>query len=429
MAWSEAMDLEADAASVEVNIDNYEFAAPQNLKVSFEEQSNGKYTVLGSWDAPEGDMTPVNYVVYVNGKSIGWIDAGEELSLGQSGLYKGVYTFEVEACYQFPEGVSKRISASVFPGTVPAPVSLVLSDTDGGVNLTWDIAEVEGANADHFRIFRGDELLADDVKVTEYRDEEAPEGTCTYSVHAVYADGAVSLPAVVEYTAEEVKALSIPVTENFDNGHLPAGWRVELLDPYDKVKDMYSWRFDNWFENVLPDESGINGGFASVDGFAAGMNRLESYLRTPSISLPADEEASVRFTKYFYEEKPGPSGPAGFIVEVSPAEFDSFETLADLCALENGEVSISLANFKGRDIVLRWGFISRFSGFAAIDNVRIEKGSSVSSLPVAGEVFDVFSPDGKAVGLKVAKPFMQTLPDGIYILRSADGSTQKYLKK
>lgn len=428
VAWSEAMDEEFDAATVDVEIENFEFAAPRNLKVSCETQDNGKYIVSGSWEAPKGSMKPVNYVAYINGKMIGWVSPEEELSVGQSGLFKGVYTFEVEACYQLPEGKSERVSASVFPGTVPAPVSLAMTEFDGNLILKWNYEGSENLKADHFTVYRGDEMIADNVSGTEFMDTRVPVGAYVYSVHAVYEDGTVSLPASASYSYGNIKPLTLPVVENFSNGHLPTNWNVELVDPNDKIKDMYSWRFDNWFNNVVPMDCGLEGGFASVDGVAAGFNNIESYISTPVISIPKDADAVLKFTKYFVTSSSDPSRTK-FRVAVSPADEDMFETLSDLVETENGEVSVSLSNFKGSDIVVRWEFKSKRYGFAAIDNVRVMDATSVSEISVSGEFFDIFSADGKVIARQVSQSFVRDLSAGVYLLRANDGSTSKIMKK
>lgn len=430
MAWSEELDQEFASASVDVNIADFDFPAPRNLKVAVTAQSNGKYTVEGSWDEPEGDLQPVNYEAYINGKSIGWIESGEELSMGQTGLFKGVYEFEVEARYQFPEGVSERISAVVFPGTFPTPVGLNFSEDGEDVKLSWQTLENDGVSPSSFKLYRGDVLIADNIEDKEFTDINVPDGSYLYSVHGVYGDGSVSLPDTVSYIKGIVAPLQLPVKENFTNGHLPAGWKVELSDPYGRVKDMYSWRFDNWFDNEIPAESGLTDGFASVDGVAAGMNRLESFIYSPVISLPAVGNSVLTFTKYFIEGKPGPSGPAVFEVAVAPVEEEMFYLpLADLASADNGEVKVSLDYYAGMDVVLRWGFLSRNSGFAAIDNVKVEDESSAALLPAEGDVYDVFAVDGNVVGRNVSGSYIQNLPSGIYIMRDANGNTAKIVKE
>ena len=111
------------------------------------------------------------------------------------------------------------------------------------------------------------------------------------------------------FEPQNATSAELPLEESFDNGHMPAGWSVDLVDAYNLVKDMYAWRFDNWFNSEINAESGINGGFASVSGVAAGMNRLESYLVTPIFDVPEEGEVVVSFDKYFFEDTPGlPTG-------------------------------------------------------------------------------------------------------------------------
>ena len=429
-AWSEAMDEEYEAAEIEVNVGAFTFPTARNLQVGYEEQ-NGKYLVTGRWDAPEGDLQPAYYNVYINGKSAGWIDTGNELSMGQSGLYKGVYTIEVQACYQFPEGVSEKIGGTVYAGTIPAPGNLRLEETDSDIRLGWNAPDTMLESApDGYRIYRGDELIADLVAALEYVDKDVPAGAYTYSVHAVYSDGGVSLPSTAARETDELKAVATPLVERFDNGHLPAGWDVTILDPNDRIKDMYSWRFDNWFDAEIPADSGMERGFASVNGLAAGMNRLESYLCSPIIALSASEPSVVRFIKYFAEEKQGPTGPAAFKIEISEDGGDSFVDLADLRSMENGEVSISLEQYLGKEVMLRWGFLGRNSGFAAVDFVRVEdKTNAVDEIVGAAYVFDVFSVDGGIVAKGVQADSLEALPAGIYLLHTSGGETRKFLKK
>ena len=88
MGWSEGMDEEFEAASIDVEIGEVTFMPPTNLVGKYELQDNGKYTISASWEAPESDMRPTYYLIFVNGKRFGWIDAGEELAVSQNGLYK-----------------------------------------------------------------------------------------------------------------------------------------------------------------------------------------------------------------------------------------------------------------------------------------------------------------------------------------------------
>ncbi len=430
MAWSEAVDEEFDAASVDVDIEEVIFAAPVNISASWEQQENGKYTIQTAWDAPEGDMEPAYYIVYVNGKTIAWIEPDGNLTAGQTGLYKGVYTFEVEACYEFPDGVSERVSATIYPGTVPTPENLTAIPEGNNVILKWTSAEVEGFDPVGYNVYRGDKLLVENLTVTEFTDTEAPAGVYYYNVHALYADNEVSLPASVMYDEGEPDAVSLPFEENFDNGHLPLGWSVVLVDPNERVKDMYAWRFDNWFDAEIPAESGLNGGFASANSLAAAMNRLETYLYTPVISLPKDDDELVlTFTMYFEEDTPGPSGPASFILGITN-DGDYWEDLLNLRNVENGEVTVPIDRYAGENVMIRWGLLGRNSGFAAIDNVTVKSSSTVVEAVMTGNgLVDIIGVDGKVVSSGVNFEAVKQLPEGIYILRYMNGKTVKYIAR
>lgn len=434
MAWSESDDLEYDAAEVDVEIGEVSFPAPRNLTAYYELQDDGKYMIQAEWEAPEGEMQPAYYIVYVNGKSMGWIDTGMELSAGQSGLYKGAYTFEVEACYQYPEGSSERIRKSVFPGTVPTVDGLKAEAADEGVALTWsaaDLSDAPDAVLAGYSVFRDDNLLAEGVTDTEFTDSEVTAGEHIYAVHAIYADGSISLPVNVTYIADgDLAPMALPYSQEFSNGHLPYGWSSEIVDSYGRVKDMYSWRFDNWFENTVADEAGFSGGFASVDGLAAGMNRLEANLYSPKFQLPSDGKANLNFKKYFFEDKPGPSGAASFVVSIKEADAEQWSELAELTSLPNGDVSLSLENYAGKTVSLRWGFLSRNSGFAAIDDVKVSaENVSIEGIIADDARFDIFTLDGRIVTRAASTSELRSLSPGIYLLHATSGKTVKYLAK
>ena len=426
MAWSEAMDEEFEAASVSVQIDDVSFAAPTNVVASYEQQRDGKYVVQVSWEAPDDDVEPAYYNVLLNGKSIGWVEASDELSLGQSGLYKGAYTFAVEAVYEFPEGTSERVCASVFPGTVATVRNLALAEEDGAVRLDWEAPDTDALEQVTYSVYRGDELLAENLSDLTFLDREPATGRYFYNVHAVYGSEK-SLPVGVAYGETVVE--SLPYEQRFDNGHLPTGWEAELVDPYERVKDMYSWRFDNWFDIDLPEDFGIDGGCATVSGVASGMNSLQTFLVSPEFAIPSDGNPQVFFVKYFYEEKPGPTGPAQLILAVSTDGGANWVDLANLQELPNGECVVSLADYKGKNVKLRWGFLARFSGEVAIDNVKLDdKVSGVGAIAAEDAAFDVFTVSGMSVMAGADKAALDQLPSGIYILRFADGTSTKFIR-
>ena len=424
MGWSEGMDEEFEAASIDVEIGEVTFMPPTNLVGKYELQDNGKYTISASWEAPESDMQPTYYLIFVNGKRFGWIDAGEELVVSQNGLYKGAYEISVEACYEYSEGASERVTVYVFPGTVPTPVGLGLNEESGVVRLSWGYLDTEEVLPESYSIYRGDELLAEGIKDMEFADNEPLLSKCHYNVHAVYADGTVSLPAVALFEPQNATSAELPLEESFDNGHMPAGWSVDLVDAYNLVKDMYAWRFDNWFNSEINAESGINGGFASVSGVAAGMNRLESYLVTPIFDVPEEGEVVVSFDKYFFEDTPGPSGPASFMLSVSTNNGEWWNDLQNLVELPDGRIECSLAEYAGNSLQLRWGFLGRNSGVAAIDNVKVYVAGTdgVEDVCSSLEVIEVYTIDGVKAGKSLSN-----LPSGIYVVKMSDGTVKKQM--
>lgn len=198
--------------------------------------------------------------------------------------------------------------ASVFPGTLATPTELKVSESGNGHLLEW----------------------------------KAPESKCTYTIYlgdSKIAEG-MSLPVSCEVTKGGERVFELPLDEKFSNGHVPEGWSVSMSDPYGRVKDMYSWRFDNWFDMTLKGDNAFQGGYASVFGVAAGMNRLESYIATPWLRLP-DGQSVLIFDSYFNEDEPGPSGEADYILQFEVGDSDWMD-MADLKEMGNGLIHFPL---------------------------------------------------------------------------------------
>ncbi len=190
---------------------------------------------------------------------------------------------------------------------------------------------------------------------------------------------------------------------------------------------MYSWRGDNWFEYAVPAEAGLNGGFISTNGLAAGMNRLETYISTPLIYLPDNGGATLTFTKFFEELAAGPTGPAAFQCSISTDEGQTWNSIENLVEVPNGKVTVPLSDYDGRKVMLRWEFLGRNSGFAAIDDVVFDADTSgVEEVEAAADdCIDIFSIDGTVVAKSAERSLLRTLPGGIYLLRHSDGRTEK----
>lgn len=426
MAWNEAEDLEYEAAEVEVNIDDFIFGSPRNVKaISYEEPAgSGRYSIEVEWEAPETEMRPSYYEIYINGKWYGQVPADEEFHAGQSGMYPGIYTFGVQASYTYPIGKSDMIMASTFPGTLPAPVELTVDETADGYRLGWNF-DKDAEMPEGFEIYRGDDLLVTGLKDMDYSDSEVADGLYTYSVHARYADGTLSLPAQQQVLKNAPAVATLPFTENFDNGHLPANWEVELIDPQGRVKDMYKWRFDNWFDIEYPESIGIEGNFASITTKASGMLRLESSLYLPELEIPAEEGKVpvMEFTKYFNEPEVGVSGPAYAEVQGQPAGAEEWVTLTSLTNTDHGLVSLPLDKYAGNRIKLRYIFLGRQSGELIVDNLKVTmKDTNGVEIINPDATVDVLDITGMTLlkGVTPAEASLQLNP-GIYLIRSSQG--------
>lgn len=421
-AWSAAEDKEFASASVDVDIDEFVFEKPRNVKAAFTESGEGKYEVIVTWDAPESEVQPDYYTIYLNDKMLGQIETGDELSVGQFGVYKGAYTFAVESCYNFPEGASERVYSSVYPGTVPAPGNLKAQFDGTSVKLEWERPDSDEMTPDHYSVFWGEECVADDVKETSFTHEDCYPGVYTYSVHAEYADGTRSLPALARVETGDFEPFDLWIyQQDFDGAHTPIGWDIEFVDPYDKVKEMYSWRFDNWFDSEIPESAGFSGSFASISGIAAGMNRLEAYLYSPLfIADESTEYATLSFSKYYSDDKPGPMGAAQFLAQISTDNGDTWKDLADLAAVQNGKVNLRIDDIAGQTFRVRWPFLSRNSGYAAIDDVTImdaAAGIEGISDDATAKTVSIYTLDGMHVEFDGTLSDIDTLPAGVYVVK------------
>ena len=435
MAWNEATDTEYASASVDVEIGDFYFLAPTQVKGYWTEEKDGKFQIEVGWEGPDSDQQPSYYNVYVNDKNIGRADMEEyPYFMGQTGLPKGAYKFGVEAVYELPEGKSEIVETYVFPGTRVTPVALTVADEGESHLLSWTMPQIEEEYdaPEAFHIYRGQELIGkvDDGSM-RFTAADAPQGKYTYAVHAIYADGAVSLPATAAVTKGEPVMAELPIFENFDSAHLPAGWDVELVDPFGRVKEMYAWRFDNWFGLTPDPASGIAGGFASISCADAGLNLVESYLYTPEFEIPAEGETLVAFNRWHSEEEIGPSGPALCEMQISTDGGENWKPLVDLKTTDIDRLSISLADYAGKRAAVRWGVKGRASGILAIDNVAIGDASVLSVGGVAVDSacshVDLLTPAGVVLrrGMPVAD--ISTLPAGLYIVRQPDGRASKVM--
>lgn len=435
VAWNEAEDKEFDSSELDVEIGDFKFLPARDVKGYWGALDNGKYQIEVGWDAPDDELQPAYYNVYVNGKSIGWADAMEcPYAMGQYDMPKGAYRFGVEAVYEYPEGKSDIVEVYVFPGTSVTPVALTVADEGESHLLSWTMPQIdEEYDAPvAFHIYRGHELIGkvDDGSM-RFSAADAPQGKYTYAVHALYADGSMSLPATQAVVKGEPVPAALPIQENFDSAHLPAGWDVELVDPYERVKDMYAWRFDNWFDLTPDPASGITGGFASISCLDAGFNLVESYLYSPEFDIPAQGETVVAFNRWHSEEEIGPSGPALCELQISTDGGENWSPMVDLNTTDIDLFKASLADYAGKRAALRWGVMGRASGILAIDNVVIGDASvlAVGSVAIdsACSHVDLLTPAGVVLRRNMPVGEISTLPAGLYIVRQPDGRASKVM--
>lgn len=431
LAWCEATDEEFDAADANVEIEEVGTNPARNLKTTVtKDDTNGKYTVEVTWEAPEGDRKPSSYNVYFNGKSIGMIDdSSGALHAGQTGLYKGIYYISIEAVYVYPNGVSPLAEATAIAGTVPTVEGITITRQGEDRILAWRKPSATDLEVSHYLVFRGDTPLDQHNTTCTFTDSDNVRGKSIYSVHVVYSDGTISLPAEIISENEEAPIAELPLKEHFDNGHLPEHWTSELVDPNDRIKDMYSWRFDNWFETEFPDAEYLNGNYASSNGIAAGMNKLENYLITPQVYFNGDNPG-IKFTKIFSDDKPGPWGAAKLLFQVTTDGGETWNDIADLAAEPNGECAYVLPELNGKTAQFRWGFLGRSSGIAAVDDVEISNNMTISVEDISmseSDVVDVFLTSGVLVRQGLSRSELPNLPQGIYILRCKD-KAEKFIR-
>ena len=103
--------------------------------------------------------------------------------------------------------------------------------------------------------------------------------------------------------------------------------------------------------------------------------------------------------------------------------------MKDLAVEPNGKCSVELGDYSGQTIQLRWAFLSRNSGMAAIDNVEVSYASAVDCIgSETGETVDVYTVDGVTVARNITADAVKSLPVGIYILRSGSLTTKIHIR-
>lgn len=419
VAYSEDSDTEWPGAEIEVTVEQLECAAPQNAEVYYDyDADSDRYEIEIVWDAPDDERQPAYYNVYSNGVLFAsYVE--DELSAGQSGMYKGVYTYEVEAVYELPDGVSERVGGKVAPGTRFDVENLRL---DGNA-LSWEKPQESEFSVSGYNVYRGSKLLAENISGNSYTDEAAPAGIYNYNVRAVYSDGELSLPVSVKGGDGSTVTYQMPLFEDFSGNHLPADWQVSK--PEASVKEMYLWRFDNWFD-LQPGVDNFDSHFASISSQIAGFSMLESALVSPAIEFPADKDAFVDFDLYY--ESPEMFPGVSFNLEYSSVGGQNWDNIYDFIAQPdgsgNGHQRVDITPYvTGTTSLIRFNYKDRLGKFCAIDNVKISSDPASVDLTPA----DTATPE-TYYNLQGVRVNSDTLAPGLYLRRHGAKTTKILVK-
>lgn len=389
-AVSLSEDLVSAKAEVQVEIKKSIANAPKNVQLSYTlNKNNTSYDVTMTWEAPDGDRKPAYYNTYCNGALFGGYLT--DLSVGQTNIAKGAYTYSVVAVYENPDGESDAVADVICVGTRNTVRNLTASqDASEKIVLSWDAPKASDYTLTEYAVYRGNELLGKTTQTT-FTDALSPEGLFDYSVKVVYSDGVLSLPMAVSVQKGTVPSYSLPFTESFSGGLKPANWTVEKVDG--KMKDNYLWRFDNWYD--LPvSGNGFEGGFASVASSVAGYTNVFTTLDTPPI-LNTPKEGQKTYIEFDMDyEQGGRTSTAGLYYSYNGDTwaaiddvFDGYDSqeLTDSVTCKPEHKTYDITNCFPEEptpVYFAWKYNGKLAHHLAIDNVHIYNTSSTSASSV-----------------------------------------------
>lgn len=372
--YSATADKEYEGISTDVELEAPTFNPPTNVRVtSVYDEETDSYTVELSWEKPEGDREPIYYQAFANNLMFGF--QLEEFNVGQSALAKGVYDFTVSAVYQYPDGESERVGERIALGTVFPPDAITLEDREEGNVISW-IAPRNSPDGVVYNLYRGNKMLLESTPSMNHTDNEQAPGVYYYNVRAIYPDGEVSLPTSVSNGNEDYAEMSMPFEEDFTNGLLPANWMIEC--PQNNMKEMYYWRFDNWFDLPVESTEGyFDNEFASISSKNAGFNRLDCKLYTPWIRI--EEGAVMTFSHILSSTTSWHTYTLEYTLDGE--NWDILEDLDEYTVDEPTKVEITLPEeFVGEKARFRWNYFDRLGGFAAVDKVSISNNVGIDDI-------------------------------------------------
>ncbi len=399
-AVSSRVSQPSEKAEVEVYIKKPVMNAPTNVKLTYKENEvKGKYDVTITWDAPEGDRKPVNYSVYCNNALVaGYM---EDREVEQTGKPKGVYTYQVVANYEYPEGESAKedAEANIAIGT-RFPVTALAAERkdDGSLAMTWKAPVASEYTVKNYAVYRGNTKLGE-TKDMKFTETDSPKGLYEYAVKAVYDDGEVSLPATETVANGSIPVYTLPFSEDFTGGLTPENWRIEKVDG--KMQDQYLWRFDNWFD--IPVIGGnFSGDFASLSSAVAGYTRVWSTLDTPPLKRGNLAEGEKTFLEFDLDyNASGKYSTAGVYYSYDGEtwapiedEFDGYATddltSGETCKPEHKVYDITdIFKDSTTPVYIAWSYNGKLANHMAIDNVKIYNATAASVNTVSNQSYSL----------------------------------------
>lgn len=380
--FAETSDGLLPVGSAVVSIDKIDLLPPTDVTVdAVYDDMNESYTVSVKWNAPTGGaIDPVYYKVYCDG-----VEAAtflEDTSIDFWGYSKGIYDFKVSAVYQNPDGESELIGNRISIDTRFNVRDLTADVTERTVKLSWKAPEKGDIDVSHYVIWRANECIEPNAVSTEFNDVNALAGNARYYVTAVYSDGFEAIPAYVDVVNGESAPLTLPFSENFEGGHLPAGWSISNM--YDGTPDNLLWQFDD--PNRLNVTGGdFDGNFASIDCVNSGFYVLDSGLETPWLNLDGLDIASLsmEWTQDFASN--GFDGMATVEILSEPDgewipvdALESYDPEAETTEFKPEKRSLPIGDYLADEKVLklRWHYTGVMDYHLAIDNVKISDKTS-----------------------------------------------------
>ena len=420
-------DAVSERAEITVDVVAPSTNAPRNVSVvPTLDKSTGKYKVLVSWEAPDGERQPDHYEVYANDAMVaGWVDPSE-FSVEQTGVNRGVQYYAVKAVYVNPDGESELVGDLVAIGTrnTPSDLSVEMSG-DGNANLTWKAPKASDFEVEKYQVFRGNKRVGE-VTATSFTDENIPEGVYDYSVKAVYTDGFVSLPVTVAASYGEEQVVGLPFSEDFTGGLKPAGWTIERVNT--SMKTDYLWRFDNWYELPVVG-GGFNGEFASMTSSISPLVSMFAVLETPAISaeVAEGEKVYVEFDLDYcsVEKETGQKSNAGLKYSFNKEDWgtvgDEFEGYAEedlgegeTCRPQHLTLDATTCFSQNLPVYFGWYYEARKAKHIAIDNVKIYKTNGAGVSGVKEALTDAAAPVYTLSGQRVGTS-LKGLAPGVYV--------------